>query len=124
MLRPLQRCGPNHYATLGLDHLCSSEQIRSAYRMLAKRHHPDLNPNSTAAQARTQDLNAAYEILGDPELRHAYDESLAAEAEPTPGPRAIGSKARCPSARSTTGRARRRSWWRRIYVRVCKRLTR
>ncbi len=83
----MQRCGPNHYATLGLDHLCSTEQIRAAYRILAKRHHPDLNPGSTEAQTRTQDLNAAYEILSDPEQRHAYDESLTVEAKQARGSR-------------------------------------
>ncbi len=88
MVCPLQRCGPNHYATLGLDHLCSTEQIRAAYRTLAKKHHPDLNPNSAAAQACTQEINAAYEILSDPEQRHAYDGSLKAEAKPVPRPRA------------------------------------
>ena len=37
-LRTLQRSGPNHYATLGLDRLCSNEQIRAAYRVLARQH--------------------------------------------------------------------------------------
>ena len=61
---------------LGLDRRCSLTQIRAAYRVLAKQHHPDLNSNSPAAIARTQKLNAAYEILNDPELRAAYDREL------------------------------------------------
>ena len=89
-LRALQRSGPNHYATLGLDRLCSHEQIRAAYRVLARQHHPDLNPDSAAALAYTQDLNAAYEILGDPERRRAHDESLATEGRPKPKSRATG----------------------------------
>ncbi len=68
----------NHYATLGLDQRCTAEQIRAAYRVLAKQHHPDLNPNSAAASARTQTLNGAYEILSDPEQRAAYDRELEA----------------------------------------------
>ena len=68
----------NHYAALGLDRRCTAGQIRAAYRVLAKQHHPDLNPNSPAASARTQTLNAAYEILSDPERRAAYDRALAA----------------------------------------------
>jgi DnaJ-class molecular chaperone len=64
----LQRAEINHYATLGLDRRCTLAQIRAAYRLLAKQHHPDLNPNSPAAVQRTQKLNAAYEILCDREL--------------------------------------------------------
>jgi curved DNA-binding protein len=72
----LQRAETNHYATLGLDRRCTTTQIRAAYRALARQHHPDLNPNSPAAIARTQLLNGAHEILSDPELRHAYDREL------------------------------------------------
>lgn len=77
----LRTSHPNHYATLGLDQRCSAEQIRDAYRILAKKFHPDLNAGSGDAVARTQALNAAYEILGDPERRRAYDESLKSAAK-------------------------------------------
>jgi DnaJ-class molecular chaperone len=77
----------NHYAVLGLDRRCSAEQVREAYRILAKRHHPDLNAGSADAVARTQELNAAYETLSDPALRQAYDDSLAA-LKPKPTTRA------------------------------------
>jgi curved DNA-binding protein len=80
----LQRAEPNHYATLGLDRHCTPAQIRAAYRSLARRHHPDLNPDSPAAIARTQQLNAAHEILSDPESRHAYDRELDAPKKPQP----------------------------------------
>lgn len=72
----MDRSPPNYYATLGLDRRCSLAQIRAAYRVLAKQHHPDLNPDSPAAVARTQELNAAYETLSDPERRTAYDREL------------------------------------------------
>ena len=75
---PLQRAEPNHYATLGLDHRCTDAQIRAAYRVLAKQHHPDLNGGSRDAVTRTQALNAAYEILSDPAQRQAHDRELAA----------------------------------------------
>jgi len=74
----LQTAVPNHYATLGLDRCCPASQIHAAYRRLAKQHHPDLNPHSPAAIARTQDLNAAHAILSDPDHRAAYDRELAA----------------------------------------------
>lgn len=77
----------NHYAVLGLDHRCSAEQVREAYRILAKRHHPDLNEGSADSVARTQELNAAYATLSDPTLRRAYDDSLAAP-KPKPTTRA------------------------------------
>jgi curved DNA-binding protein len=72
----LQPAGKNHYATLGLDRRCTLAQIRAAYRALAKQHHPDVNLSSAAAVARTQELNAAHEILSDPDLRAAYDREL------------------------------------------------
>ena len=72
----MQRAGKNHYTALGLDRRCTLAQIRAAYRVLAKQHHPDLNPHSPAAVARTQELNAAHEILSDPERRAAYDREL------------------------------------------------
>ena len=75
----MQSAQINHYAALGLDHRCTTEQIRAAYRLLAKRHHPDLNQGSPEAGARTQALNAAHEILTDPKRRLAYDRQLAAE---------------------------------------------
>ncbi len=78
----------NHYAVLGLDRECTPAQIRDAYRVLARKFHPDLNHASVDAVARTQELNAAYEILSDPERRCAYDAELASAATvkaPRPG---------------------------------------
>ena len=72
----MQPTPENHYAVLGLDRDCSALQIRDAYRLLAKRHHPDLNANSEEARMRTEELNAAYEILRDPVRRRAYDRAL------------------------------------------------
>src|SRR4051812_38511399 len=79
MIRTLQRTGPDHYATLGLDRNCTAEQIRSAYRLLAKHLHPDVNGGSADAKQRTQQLNAAYEILSNPERRQTYETELARE---------------------------------------------
>lgn len=84
----MQRAETNHYATLGLDRCCTLAQIRAAYRVLAKQHHPDLNPNSPAAIARTQELNAAHETLSDPARRLAYDRELDAPKKPAAKTRA------------------------------------
>lgn len=72
----MQSAQTNHYATLGLNRKCTLEQIRAAYRLLAKQHHPDRNPNSAEAHQRTQALNVAHEILSDPTLRSDYDREL------------------------------------------------
>lgn len=69
---------PDHYATLGLHRACSEAQIRAAYRLLAKRCHPDVNGGAPEALLTTQALNAAHEILSDPARRKAYDRELAA----------------------------------------------
>ncbi len=71
---------PDHYATLGLDRHCSIAQIRSAYRLLVKQHHPDLHPDSSEAIAHAQQLNAAHEVLNDSARRRAYDRDLDAVA--------------------------------------------
>jgi curved DNA-binding protein len=81
----LERTEINHYATLGLDRRCTLAQIRAAYRLLAKQHHPDLNSGSCEAVKRTQELNAAYETLSDPARCRAYDREFdAARKSATP----------------------------------------
>lgn len=85
----MNRAEINHYAVLGLDSDCTTAQIRAAYRLLAKQYHPDLNPNSAAAMAQTQAINAAYEVLSDAERRAVYDAELAAKIRTAPS-RAAG----------------------------------
>ena len=77
----MQRTENNHYATLGLDRRCTVAQIRAAYRLLARQHHPDLNPGSPESVTRTQELNAAHETLSDPARRLAYDRELDAASQ-------------------------------------------
>jgi molecular chaperone DnaJ len=61
------------YRTLGVSRDASDEAIKKAYRKLVFQHHPDRNPDSTQAEAKIRDLNAAYEVVGDPEKRRTYD---------------------------------------------------
>lgn len=77
---------PDHYATLGLDRRCTAEQIRAAYRLLSKRHHPDLNPGSDDALGRSREVNAAHEILSDPARRRDYDRELTASERAASAP--------------------------------------
>jgi DnaJ-class molecular chaperone len=61
------------YKTLGVDKSASADDIRAAYRKLAKKHHPDLNPGNKAAEEAFKKLTAANDLLSDPEKRARYD---------------------------------------------------
>src|SRR5437879_5119724 len=61
------------YAILGVKRDASAEEIRSAYRKLAKKNHPDLNPGNKEAEARFKSISAANELLSDPEKRARFD---------------------------------------------------
>jgi DnaJ-class molecular chaperone len=61
------------YETLGVASNASQDEIRKAYRKLAKETHPDLNPGKPVAEARFKEINAAYDIVGDAEKRKRYD---------------------------------------------------
>lgn len=78
----------NYYQILGVSRDASDEEIKKAYRKLVFEHHPDRNPHNTDSEARIREINAAYEIVGDPEKRKSYDrlswgdEPRAAAADP------------------------------------------
>lgn len=61
------------YEILGVDRGATPEEIKSAFRKLAALHHPDKNPDDAGAQQRFKELNAAYQILSDPQKRAAFD---------------------------------------------------
>lgn len=64
---------PNHYAALGLHRDCTFEEIRKAYRILAKAHHPDINQTSPDAAEKTRLITEAYKVLSNDDTRKAYD---------------------------------------------------
>ncbi|TWP24423.1 J domain-containing protein [Apibacter muscae] len=64
----------DYYKVLGLDKNASTDDIKKAYRKLARKHHPDLNPNDKEAQKKFQQVNEANEVLSDPEKRKKYDQ--------------------------------------------------
>ncbi len=61
------------YEVLGVARGCSGEDVKGAYRKLAKQHHPDANPDDNQAEHRFKEINEAYDILKDPDKRAAYD---------------------------------------------------
>jgi DnaJ-class molecular chaperone len=64
----------DYYATLGVAKTATEKEIKQAFRKLARKHHPDLNPGDKAAEARFKEINEANEVLGDPDKRRKYDE--------------------------------------------------
>lgn len=64
----------NYYQVLGVDKTASQDNIKKAFRKLARKHHPDLNPNDPTAKDKFQAINEANEVLSDPEKRKKYDE--------------------------------------------------
>mgnify|MGYP005855520881 CR=1 FL=1 len=64
----------SYYDILGVSRTADEKQIRQAYRKLARKYHPDVNPNDKAAAQRFKEIQNAYEVLSDPEKRKKYDQ--------------------------------------------------
>ncbi|TAH41992.1 MAG: J domain-containing protein [Bacteroidetes bacterium] len=64
----------DYYKILGIDKSAKPDQIRKAFRDLAKKYHPDKNPNNKSAEDKFKQVNEAYEVLKDPEKKRKYDE--------------------------------------------------
>jgi len=64
----------DYYKILGIDKKATQQDVKNAYRKLARKHHPDLNPNDKDAKKKFQEINEANEVLSDPEKRKKYDQ--------------------------------------------------
>lgn len=63
----------NYYQTLGLESHASQEEIKKAYRLLAKKHHPDASGGGPESEGLFKEINEAYQVLGDERKRQEYD---------------------------------------------------
>jgi molecular chaperone DnaJ len=75
----------DYYATLGVDKKATPEEIKKAYRKLARRYHPDRNPDDKQAEARFKEISQAHDVLSDPEKRKQYDSGSGPFANAGPG---------------------------------------
>src|SRR3954452_1405348 len=83
----------DYYSTLGVAKTATEKEIKQAFRKLARKHHPDVNPGDKSAEGKFKEINEAYEVLGDSSKRKKYDELGAnwrayeqAEAQGGPNP--------------------------------------
>ena len=75
----------DYYEVLGVDKSASAEDIKKAYRQLAKKYHPDLNPGNKEAEEKFKEVNEAYEVLSDSDKKARYDQFGHAGVDPSYG---------------------------------------
>jgi DnaJ-class molecular chaperone len=75
----------DYYATLGVSRTATADDISKAYRQLARKHHPDMNPDDPTAKEKFQRVQQAFDVLNDPKKRESYDR-YGVDYDPTAGP--------------------------------------
>lgn len=91
------------YKTLGVKHTASADEIRKAYRQLARKYHPDMNPGDKTAEVKFKEIQAAYDLLGNAKNRQRYDRGEVDAEGRERGPFAGGGREK-PSSEDFGGR--------------------
>ena len=91
----------NYYQILGLQRDVSQEEIKKAYRRIAKQYHPDSNPGNREAEKKFKEASEAYEVLSNEEKRENYDHKLIAEQKKSTGESFANFFGFCPSDSKT-----------------------
>ena len=73
----------DYYEVLGVEKTASDDEIKKAYRKMAKKYHPDLNPDDKEAEAKFKEVGEAYEVLSDADKRAKYDQYGFAAFDPS-----------------------------------------
>jgi len=98
------------YGVLGVSPSVSQEQIRLQYRVLVRKYHPDLHPGDASAALMMERVNAAYDVLGNPEERRQYNAEISASSQ-SRGETAAGSSYGQSAHGSPAGGTRPQSTW-------------
>ena len=72
----------DYYETLGVPKDASADDIKKAFRKLARKYHPDLNPGNKTSEQKFKEINLAYEVLSDPEKKSQYDQARSSGPRP------------------------------------------
>ena len=75
----------DYYEVLGINRNASADEIKSAFRKLSKKYHPDLNPDDPTAEEKFKEINEAYQVLSDPDKKQKYDQFGHAGVDPNYG---------------------------------------